>query len=289
MSDSRPDRSRRQLLKYGGVGIATALAGCNGGETSDDTPSDGDTGSTEFELAGGGSAEFRQWLAPQYTIESATDGQQRQLYQFIDYTRIPDGEMTQQVERRETFANRIGVDPTSIEQELLLGPIENNLPYKLLFGSFDAENVARAFENTGFERTGEAGEFVIFDETFAISTEVIIEHPDSAALIDGAQNGYGPFEGYDEEMNRLLDLLPAGPQATLSKRDDIDDVVLDGLTILELNGPVVTHGIRTLIFTDEEAATLERAREIDIDGSARDEVLTEELDGRVVMLESQVA
>lgn len=289
MNESRPDRSRRKLLKYGGVGLATALAGCNGGGTDGDRPSDGGTDAGGFELAGDGLAPFREWLAPQYTIESATDGQQRQLYQFIDYTRIPDGEMAQQVQRRETFAEQIGVAPTSIEQELLLGPIEGSLPYKLLLGSFDARQVIRTFENSSFERTGNPGEFVIFDETFAISSEAIIEHPNSAALIDGAQNGYGPFEGYDEEMNLLLDLVPAGPQVTLSKRDDFDDVVLDGLTILELNGPVTTHGIRTLVFTDADAATLERAREIDIDGSARDEVLTEEISGRVVMLESQVA
>jgi hypothetical protein len=288
MSDSRPNQSRRKLLKYSGVGIAAALAGCNG-DTGEDGQPDGETGPGQFELAGDGAAGFRRWLAPQFTLEPATDGQQRQLYQFIDYTRIPDGEMTQQVERRETFADQIGVEPTSIERELLLGPIESNLPYKLLFGSFDAERVRTAFENSGFERTSEPGDFVIYDEAFAISAEVIAEHPNSATLIDGAQNGYGPFEGYDEEMNLLLDLVPAGPQVTLNKRDDIDDVVLDGLTIFELNGPVATHSIRTLIFTDEEAASLDRAREIDIDGSVRDEVLTEEIDGRVVMLESQTA
>jgi hypothetical protein len=290
MSDHRPKRSRRKLLKYSGVAVAAALAGCNAPSTDSETDDDNglpDDPATEFELAGEGSVGFRGWLNPQYTLESPTDGEQSQLYQFIDYGLIPEGEMSQQVERRENFADSIGVEPTSIQRELLLGPIEGNLPYKILFGSFDAEAVATTFENTGFERTSEPGDFVVFDERFAISADTIIEHPNSAGLIEQHEAGQQPFEGYDADMQLLLDLIPAGPQATVNKRDDIDDVVLDGLTILELDGPVATHGIRTLVFTDEEAASLERAREIDIEGSVRDTVLTEEIQGRVVMLESR--
>ncbi len=290
MSDYRPTRSRRKLLKYSGIAVAAALAGCNAPSTDGETDDNSDfpeDPAAEFELAGEGSVGFREWLNPEYTLESPTEGEQSQLYQFIDYEMIPDGEMTQQVERRANFADSIGVEPTSIGRELLLGPIEGSLPYKMLFGSFDAQALATTFENSGFERTSEPGDFVIFEERFAISADTIIEHPNSAALIEQHEAGQQPFEGYDADMQLLLDLIPAGPQATLSKRDDIDDIVLDGLTILEVTRSTATHGIRTLVFTDESAATLERAREVDIDGSARDTVLSEELQGRVAMIESR--
>ncbi len=290
MSDNRPTQSRRKLLKYSGVAVVAALAGCNAPSTDSET--DGNDGlpedpATAFELAGEGSVGFRGWLNPEYPLESPTEGEQSQLYQFIDYDLIPEGEMSQQVERRANFADRIGVEPTSIQRELLLGPIEGNLPYKILFGSFDASALATTFENSGFERTSEPGDFVVFDERFAISADAIIEHPNSAGLIEQHEAGQQPFEGYDADMQLLLDLIPAGPQATLSKRDDIDDIVLDGLTILEVTGSTATHSIRTLVFTDESAATLERARQIDIDGSARNTVLSEEIHGRVAMIESR--
>ncbi|WP_436901553.1 twin-arginine translocation signal domain-containing protein [Halovenus halobia] len=290
MSDNRPKRSRRKLLKYSGVAVAAALAGCNAPSTDSET--DGNDNppedpAAEFELAGEGSVGFRPWLNPEYTLESPTEGEQSQLYQFIDYGLIPEGEMSQQVQRRENFADRIGVEPTNIQRELLLGPIEGNLPYKILFGSFDATALATTFENTGFERTSEPGDFVVFDGRFAISADAIIEHPNCVSLIEQHEAGQQPFEGYDAEMQLLLDLIPAGPQATISNRGDIDDIVLDGLTILEVAGPTATHGIRTLVFTDESAATLERAREIDIDSSVRNTVLSEEIHGRVAMIESR--
>lgn len=290
MSDYRPTQSRRKLLKYSGITVATALAGCNAPSTDGGTDDNGTlpgNPATAFELAGEGSVGFREWLNPEYTLESPADGEQSQLYQFIDYELIPDGEMSQQVQRRANFADSIGVEPTSIKRELLLGPIEGNLPYKVLFGSFEAASVIAAFENSDFERTSEPGEFVVFDGRFAISADAIIEHPNSADLIEQREAGQQPFEGYDTEMQLLLDLIPAGPQATINNRGDIDDVVLDGLTILELTGPAATHSIRTLVFTDESTASLERAREIDIDGSARNTVLTEEVDGRVAMIESR--
>lgn len=293
MSEERPDRSRRKLLQYSGVGIALAVAGCNGTDdpSGEDDGGDGvpETPSEEFELAGDGSAGFREWLGPEFTLESRTDGDQRQLFQFVDYEEIPDGEMQQQLDRRATFAEQIGVAPESIERELLLGPITNNLPYRALFGTFDAATLIESFESSDFERTSEPGDFVIFDESFAISSDTIIEHPSSATLVENMMNGQKPFEGIDEEIELLLDLVPAGPQVTINSRGDYDDVVMDGLTIFELDGPVVTHGIRTLVFETESAATSERVQEIDIEGSARDEVVTEEIHGRVAMIESRRA
>jgi hypothetical protein len=292
MSEERPDWSRRKLVQYSGVGIALAVAGCNGaGDSSGEGDDNGlpKDSADAFELAGDGSAGFREWLGPEFTLESRADGEQRQLFQFVDYEEIPDGEMQQQRDQRANFAEQIGAAPESIERELLLGPITDNLPYRALFGSFDAAALVDSFENEGFERTGEPGDFVIFDESFAISGDTIIEHPSSATLIERMMSGQQSFEGIDEEMELVLDLVPAGPQTTITSRGDHDDVVLDGLTIFELNGPVVTRGIRTLIFEDESAATSERVREIDIDGSARNEVVTEEIRGRVAMIESRRA
>lgn len=292
MSEKRPDWSRRKLIQYSGVGIGLAIAGCNSADNSDENSDDGDSGLPDdpadaFELAGDGSAGFREWLGPEFTLESRTDGEQRQLFQFVDYGEIPDGEMEQQRNQRETFAEQIGISPESIERELLLGPITDNLPYRTLFGTFDAAALIDSFESSGFERTSEPGEFVIFDESFAISSDTIIEHPQSATLVENTTNGRQSFEGIDEEMELLLDLVPTGPQITINSRGDHDDIVMDGLTIFELNGPVATHGIRTLIFEDASAATSERVREIEIDGSARDEVITEEIQGRVAMIESR--
>lgn len=290
MSEERPDWSRRKLLQYSGVGIGLAIAGCNSADSSDEEDPDDelpDNPASTFGLAGDGSAGFREWLAPEYTLESPAAGELRQLYQFVDYEEIPDGEMENQRQQRLTFADQIGIQPEQIERELLLGPIEGDLPYRTFFGSFDAETLIDSFEASSLERTDELGEFVVFDESIALSSDVIIEHPDSAELIEGMQTGQEPFEDIDEEMDLLLDLIPAGPQQTINSRGDHDDVVLDGQTILELDGPYRTHTIRTLIFTDASAATSERVRELDIDGSVRNEVLTEEINGRVAMIESE--
>lgn len=289
MSEHRQDWSRRRLLRYSGVGIGLAIAGCNSSDTSEDEPDDElpENPAESFDLAGNGSDGFREWLAPEFTIADPAEGERRQLYQFIDYQLIPEQEMQAQKDRRATFAERIGVSPESIQRELLLGPISGNLPYRALFGSFDAEELVQRFENSGFERTSEPGAFVVLDETIAISDETIIEHPDSAELIAAMQEGHEPFEGFDEEMELLLDLIPAGPQVAINARGDHDDVVLDAQTIITLSGPVVTYGIRTLIFEDASAATSERVRELDIENSARDEVLTEEINGRVAMIESR--
>jgi hypothetical protein len=289
MSDNRQHWSRRRLLQYSGVGIGLAVAGCNGSSESDDQ--DGtelpDEPTTQFELAGNGAAGFREWLLPEFALESATDGEQRQLYQFVDYGQIPDGEMEQQRERRATFADQIGIAPGQIERELLLGPLDNNLPYRVLFGTYDKSDLVETFEGSGFERTSEPGNFVIFDELIAISEDTILEHPSSNTVVEQAMAGGQEFEEFEEEMKVLLDLIPAGPQVTINSRDDFDDIVLDGLTILELSGPVTTHGIRTLIFTDESAATSERVREIDIDDSPRNKVVSKEIHGRVAMIESR--
>lgn len=298
MSEYSPDWSRRRLIQYGGVGAALAVAGCNSSGDSNDVnePGEDDPSDTQqsgelaaqFELAGNGSEGFRPWLDPEFTLESRADGERRQLYQFIDYDLIPEQGMEGQKERRNTYAERIGVQPESIHRELLLGPIEGDLPYKVLFGSFDSEALVQAFENSGFEQTAEPGEFVVFDETFALNDETIIEHPDATGLIQGKQEGHPPFEGIDEEMGLLLDLIPAGPLVTINSRDDLDDVVLDGLTAIRLSGPsVATYSMRVLVFEDESAATSERVRELDIENSVRDEVLTEEIHGRVAMIESR--
>lgn len=290
MSEKRPDWSRRKLLRYSGVGIGLAIAGCNSADNSDEDGSGDELPENPpeaFELAGDGSDGFREWLAPEFTLESQTEGDQRQLFQFVDYGEIPDGEMEQQRTQRETFAEQIGIAPESIERELLMGPITDNLPYRALFGTFDATALIDSFESSGFERTSEPGDFVIFDESFAISSDTIIEHPRSATLVEDTMDGRQSFEGIDEEMELLLDLVPTGPQITINTRGDHDDIVMDGLTIFELDGSIVTHGIRTLIFEDASAATSERIQEIDIDGSARDEVISEEIQGRVAMIESR--
>lgn len=290
MSDERPDWSRRKLIQYGGVGIGLAIAGCNSADDSDEEDPDSElpeNPADTFELAGDGSAGFREWLAPEYTLESPAAGELRQLYQFVDYGEISSGEMENQRQQRRTFADRLGIQPEQIERELLLGPINRELPYRTFFGSFDAEALTEAFEASGFKQTGEVGEFVVLDETFAISDSVIIEHPNNGDLIEGMQTGQDPFEEIDEEMGLLLDLIPAGPQVTINSRGDHDDVVLDGQTIFEINGPYRTHTIRTLVFTEESAATSERVRELDIDGTVRNEVLTEEINGRVAMIESE--
>ncbi|MXR50950.1 hypothetical protein GRX03_04920 [Halovenus sp. WSH3] len=289
MSESSPDWSRRQILQYGGVGAALAVAGCNspGSSTGDGSEQQPGSLAAQFELAGNGAEGFRPWLDPAFTIDPQTEGRRRQLYQFIDYDLIPRQGMEEQKQRRAAYAERIGIAPESVNRELLLGPVEGALPYRALFGSFDSTTLVQSFENSDFQRTAEPGEFVVFDDTFAISDEAIIEHPSVVDLIQGRQEEKPPFEGIDEEMEILLDLVPAGPQVTINSRDDLDDVVVDGLTIIRLNGSVATYSMRTLVFEDESAATSERVRELDIENSARNEVLTEEIHGRVAMIESQ--
>ncbi|PSQ38047.1 hypothetical protein BRD08_01480 [Halobacteriales archaeon SW_10_66_29] len=82
-------------------------------------------------------------------------------------------------------------------------------------------------------------------------------------------------------------MLPRGFQTTLSRHENLDDLLINGATYHEVdenNDPARTT--RAFVFRDEASATVERAREIiEIGTSGYEEIIAEEQHGRMVMTE----
>jgi hypothetical protein len=311
MSKTWSNWSRRQLLRYGGVGAALAIAGC--GESSDDTGGDDTTGTGStgdgdgnssadgtnrtggnipddpenvFALAGDGAQQYRNWLVPEYSLDAELEAERKQLYQFNDYERAADAGWDAQLEFRNHFADILGADPQSFESEILVGPIDDSTPHRIFFGSFDTETVQATVEERGFERTGKDHEFAVFGDRIAISENVIIEHPSYATFLETKRAARDSLGATDEDVALLLDLVPAAPLVTLSRREEKDDLVVDAMSVLAFDeDEFYSHAVRTLIFEEESDATSDRVRELVVEGSVFEEIVTEEVHGRAAMAE----
>lgn len=321
MSEDPPVLPRRKLLRYGGVGAALAVAGCGANEDSgsddetddgssggsddgssggsDDGSSDGsdddDSGNTdgstdgrtdEFELAGDGSESYRQWLVPEFTLEADTDVETKQLYQFNDYERAEEAGWDSPLVLRDQFAEAYGVEPESFESEILVGPVENGTPRRIHFGSFDTAAIAEQLEANDFQQTGEDGEFTVFEDRVAVSEDTIVQHSSFSEFLAASRGESDSISDTDEDVELLLDLVPAGALVTLSRREGTDDLVVDGMSVSEFGDDgVQSHAVRTLIFENSDAVTDERIRELVIENSPFEEILTQETGGRVAMAE----
>lgn len=303
MSDDPPVLPRRELLRYGGVGAALAVAGCgaNENDSSDDGTDDSSGNSTddggdgdgqsrdpaaEFELAGDGSEPYRQWLVPEYTLNADSDADTKQLYQFNDYQRASDAGWDSPLLFRDRFAEAYGVEPESFESEVLVGPVENGAPRRILFGSFDTAAIAEQLESNGVERTGEDGDYTVFGGQVAVSEETIVQHSSFEAFLSASRAESRTISDTDEDVRLLLDLVPAAALVTLSRRDGDDDLAVDGMSVSEFGDDgIQSHAVRTLVFEEAAAITDERIRELIIENSPFEEIASQETAGRVAMAE----
>lgn len=315
MSEMRPDMSRRRLLRVGGIGAAIAIAGCGGSDNGDDgTDSvengeennvngtdDGDNGGngageegehlpddpdSAFELAGDGAEQYRRWLVPEYTIDADLDADTKQLYQFNDFELAAEQGQDSLLELRDHYAASLGADPEAMTSEILVGPVEGGAAHRIFFGSFDRSAVTEFVEAEGFEQTGEDGEFTIFEERIAVSEEVIIEHPSYEKFLEASRGERDTIGDVDEDVQLLLDLVPTGPLVTLSRREGYTDLSVDAMTVLEYDAEELpSRAVRTIVFTEESDLTEDRIRELVVDNSSFDEILTMESYGRVAMVE----
>jgi hypothetical protein len=302
MSDDPPALSRRQLLRYGGVGTALAVAGCGSNDDgTDDSGTSTDDGSgngtddgdapsggpaAEFDLAGDGATPYRQWLVPEYTLNGDSDVETKQLYQFNDYERASEAGWDSPLAFRDRFAEAYGVEAESFESEVLVGPVENGAPRRILFGSFDTTAIAEQLESNGFEQTGEDGAFTVYGNRVAVSEETIVQHSSFEAFLSASRAEGRTISDTDEDVALLLDLVPAGALVTLSRRDGKEDLVVDAMSVSEFGDDgVQSHAVRTLVFEEAAAVTDARIEELVIENSPFEEIVTQETDGRVAMAE----
>lgn len=322
MSEMRPNWSRRRLLRYSSVGIALAVAGCgqnedgtddgesdgggtdgsepDDGDTTDDGQSDDDEGAgnnqpdggelpddpaTAFELAGDGADRYRDWLVPEYTLDANTDGGIKQLYQFNNFELAAQQGWDSRLLIRDDLAESLGVDPESVESEILVGPVEDGVPNRIFFGSFETETITETLRSAGLEQTAEDGEFTIFDDRLAVSGTVVFEHQSYGDFLETARGEAESFGETHDDVRLLLEVVPAGALVTLSSRED-GDLVADAMTVVDFDEEGNrSRAIRTLVFRDASAVTSERIRELVVENSIFEEILTEESQGRVAMAE----
>lgn len=294
--------SRRNLLQYGSVGIALAIAGCgddtettddgsnDGAENEQDTDGNGETDAdgdeTEgFELAGDGAAPYREWLVPEHTIDRDVDADTKQLYQFNDFDLAVEQGWTAQSQLRQQYADSFGLEGSAIESEVLVGPVEDGVPWRLFFGSFDTETVAETLEERGVEQTATDGEFTVFGGQFAVSDSAIVTHPEYDVFLETSRGNREPIGEVDEDVATLLNLVPQGAMVTLARREN-SDLSVEGMSVVDFDEEGQrSRAIRTLVFDDADAVGSERIREIVVENSVFEEILTEETDGRVAMVE----
>lgn len=321
MNDTGSSFSRRRLLRYGGVGVALAIAGCGGNDdssndgdddesagdgSSDDGSNDdesggdgsGDDGSGDdgetlpddpasaFELAGDGADPYRQWLDPEYTLSADSTADTRQLYQFNDYQRAEDAGWDSGLLFRDRFAESFGVEPESFERELLVGPVEDGTPRRIFFGSFDTLAISESLESSGFELTGEDGDFTVFEGRIAVSEEAIVQHDSFEAFLAASRAESETISDTDEDVGLLLDLVPSGALVTFSRREGDDDLAVDAMSVSEFgDDDVQSHAVRTLVFAEGTTISDERIRELVVENSPFEEIVTQETHGRVAMVE----
>ena len=290
--------SRRQLLGGGLAGLTVALAGCLGGsddDNGDDDNGDGDEGDDPngehpgdaFELAGDGAAAFRDWL-----IAAVVDGDDADfICEYIDFEAAVDQGVTQFDSVRRGTASLFGVEPEAISGELVVVTPDG---FELIhLGEFDTESVISAFEAQGHTVLTEREGYTILGQESdgtdqpagAVGDDAVLDTPWATEHIDAVATGEGRLEETDEDVALLFDLLPSGVRTGVRYHPNLDDTAVSGEVGVEYDGDTVTRSVRTFVFETESDATIERARDIIDSGAGSEEVFTEEIDGRAVIVD----
>jgi len=298
MRERRP--SRRALLRYAGVGAAASVAGClfdssdeesqNGEENGMDNGNEEPNYSEQFELAGDGTAGFRNWLVPDNPLDLGVEVTSVCGYRDFE-TGVEQGVSRTETYRRE-LANGYGTVPDALEGELLVGAPEGTGRRQIHLGSFEDGAVVETFAGSeDFTQVEEYREYTIFESgpgnRVAIGPDAILSVSTYEQYIDASYGDAERLVDVDEDARLLFDILPRGVQIGVSRHGNLDDLSINGSSYHTLNdsgNPERTT--RAFVFGEESDATVERAREIiSIGETGYEEILTEEQHGRLVMIE----
>lgn len=283
MQDTGSRTSRRQVLRYCGVGATVSLAGCLWGGDGDDSPDDGSL-SEQFELAGNGADPFREWLLPDNPIV-LSDGA-RILFQYNDYEAAAEQGWEDMEQQRQTQASSFGSDVDSHDGELFIGPPESGEQTgNIQIGSFDRVSIVEFLEESGQSVTDEYRDYSIISGEVAVGDDALVVTPMYEQYIDAKMGEKTRMGAADEGAGIILDLVPSGVQISVSRSDELEDVDVSGSSVQEVDTDgTFQRMIRTFVFKSESDASVDRAREIVSEGGF-DEMVTSEQHGRVVMVE----
>jgi len=311
MTDTRP--SRRVLLRYCSVGLAAALAGCQGDDESDEDgngtgteaatgtpastqapadPQSGDPASYAdvFQLAGDGAAPFRGWLAPDNPIGGIGGVTSICAYSSFEYA--AEQELSGLLDYRSALTTRYGIEDESLHGELLVGVPDGDREGWIRLGEFDTGQLLRRFRDDDRVRlTGEYRGYSIFQQQngsrIVVGSDAIIGVPVYEQYIDTNRGDADRLAEVDEDVETLLSVMPAGAQLAVSRHDNLDDLVINGSSrhdFTESGNPNRTT--RAFLFDRPENATVERAEEIiSLGNTDYEEILTTEQHRRMVMIE----
>jgi len=309
--------TRRTLLRYCGVGSAVGLAGClfgnsddQNGDGNDETPTNDDTPTPDntptptpggngedaidyasaFELAGDGTAPFRDWVVPDNPQGDV--GGVRAVCAYRNFEVAERLEMESLQQYRDGLATQYGTDPGSITGELLVGEPEGEGTRVLHLGEFDAEGMTEYFSNREIMSLIEEYQgYSVFEQRdgnrIVVGPDAVIRVPIYEQYIDASMGNADRLVDVDEDVQDLFSVLPSGLQISVARHEDIDDLAINGSTRHDLTEEgTPNRTTRAFVFNDEADATTERGREIISRGSTGfDEILTEEVHGRMVMTE----
>jgi hypothetical protein len=290
--------SRRTMLRYAGVGTAAGLAGClfggdEGGSDTDDGAGspDNEIGSMlvnadEFTLAGDGTHPYTGWLVPDAAIPAGNGLEQ--VFQYDDYE-TAGGDIRQLRNARQQRSTTMGVDAETISGELLVGvPDENRQFGSIILGSFDKDAVVTGYENeTELEVTGEYRGYTTLGSQLVVGPDAVLENTAHERHIDAIHGDLDRLVNVENDVATVVGLLPAGIQTAVTRNENSELFSVVGSSIQEADDSgAVSRGTRFIevyVFTDEESASLDRLREQLTSENA--EIVTEELQGRVAMVE----
>jgi hypothetical protein len=319
MSDRTP--TRRALLRYCGVGSAVGLAGClfgssddQNGDESDDTPTPtpdatptptpdatptptpGGNGedaidyASAFDLAGDGTAPFRNWVVPgnpQGDVGGVTA-----VCAYQDFGVAEQLEMQSLQQYRDGLATQYGTDPASITGELIVGEPEGDGTRVLHLGDYDTAAMTEYFSNRDIlTLIDEYRGYSVFEQRngnrIVVGPDAVIRVPIYEQYIDASMGDTDRLVDVDQDVQDLFSVLPSGLQISISRHDNLDDLAINGSTRHDLTDEgTPNRTTRAFVFHDEADATADRGREIISRGSSGyKEILTEESHGRMVMIE----
>lgn len=315
MDETSSLQSRRQLLRYCAVGSITAFAGCLGGDdgqpsdddtptgnetptdrhtqtahgtptdrhtqTETDTPADGDR-SEQFELAGDGSAPFRNWLVSDNPIvfEDGT----RLLCQYNDYDAAATQNWEAMQAQRQNLAETLGTSDQSLRSEVLIGGNGASQHGRVLFGTFDSDEVIAVLEDEGMTVTDDYRGYTVLDDQIAVGDEAVLATSLYREYLETHAGDGNRLGESDDAAGIVLDLLPAGIQISVARDPERETVEVSGTSVTEVDADgAFERKVRVFVFGSESDASVDAALEYVT--MADEEPLTAEANGRIVMIE----
>ncbi|QCC49462.1 hypothetical protein [Halobellus limi] len=217
------DRTRRQLLAAGGAALPLLTAGC----LSSLPPLGGNQRYGRLTVPSGGDPAYRRWLPAPTSVESPPD---RYSFATVQPTAPRPDAPEEFIARRAYSKANINYFGIGFENyDLLVDSIFGTV----IEASFDRTQVTQTITDSGYERTGQYRDYVVFARSdvprrVAVGDGVVVwtsvqqhDQPKLEAVIDA---GAGERPRYHEENARFEQLTTAaGGNAHLLVNTDIHD------------------------------------------------------------------